>query len=704
MNLLIVFALYSVALHSQFLPTLSFPCRSIRMHTQFSLFFVIFLSGRKLNDSPAKRPTTTLKPEKSSARRTSFKDASATSLTITATRSSSRLRLRHVNIEEGRRQGAWADERSMRGLGLGLGGDEDAMSELSDLSDLSDLSELTALSDLDAELNLQSGGGDDARVTVFPSLTPATATAQAPIPVPQIAQPISPTLPSSAIASSSAYDPPHLPALKRLAAHAALPVILVSPPVETMRGPVSVSATTMKEGKRAWKEKPTQLIYAYPGVSNFIATTAAELVFPLPARTPSTSTSTLAGITTTSASSTVPQLILTHLTNARPVAEQIRLKQLLRSSDPAWTSSTKGWKALERSVCAGWIGRRAAEVAKEKESRNAFFRDGEEAFIAERERSSDTLLPTPVSSTSEDLVASASTSTLTQTTQQVCSQAQGNSSPPSPPKSAPSPTPPPQPIPVTLATTIAYPRLEQRHRFSPRVPSRLRIANVVVPVRARSGHGDGDGDGDGEDSESGETDVDVDMDDADTDGERSSDTIPIPSPEQEAVSAVKGSRLYRRIEQFVVGGAGGVISTFGPGPDADVSELSLDGRAESAADDGMHGSDDERMSGDDTDASASTCVPSSPSVSFLAESASSETEDGEEATSAPFEREPTPVPSASLAAVEEQASPNSPLQTPPPSPSVFPRQYPQAWHRRHAEHRMEPPVWKWASLSRVESS
>lgn len=700
MNLLIVFALYSVALHSQLLPTLSFPCHSIRMHTQFSFFFVIFLSGQKLNDSPAKRPTTTLKPEKSSARRTSFKDASATSLTMTATRSSSRLRLRHVNIEEGRRQGAWADERSMRGLGLGLGGDEDAMSELSDLSDLSDLSELTALSDLEVELNLQSGGGDDARVTVFPSLTPATATAQAPIPVPQIAQPISPTLPSSAIASSSAYDPPHLPALKRLAAHSALPVILVSPPVETMRGPVSVSATTMKEGKRAWKEKPTQLIYAYPGVSNFIATTAAELVFPLPARAPSTSA--LSSLTTTSASSTVPHLILTHLTNARPVAEQIRLKQLLRSSDPAWTSSTKGWKALERSICAGWIGRRVVEVAKEKESRNAFFRDGEEAFIAERERSSDTLLPTPVSSTSEDLVASASTSTLTQTTQQVCSQAQGNSSPPSPPKSAPSPTPPPQPIPVTLATTIAYPRLEQRHRFSPRVPSRLRIANVVVPVRARSGHGDGDGDG--EDSESGDTDVDVDMDDADTDGERSSDTIPIPSPEQEAVSAVKGSRLYRRIEQFVVGGAGGVISTFGPGPDADVSELSLDGRVESAADGGMHDSDDERMSGDDTNASASTCVPSSPSVSFLAESASSETEDGEEATSAQFEREPTPVPSASLAAVEEQASPNSPLQTPPPSPSVFPRQYPQAWHRRHAEHRMEPPVWKWASLSRVESS
>lgn len=579
----------------------------------------------------------------------------------------------------------------MRGLGLGLGGDEDAMSELSDLSDLSDLSELTALSDLEVELNLQSGGGDDARVTVFPSLTPVAA--QGSIPVPQIAQPIS----SSAIASSSAYDPPHLPALKRLAAHAALPVILVSPPVETMRGPVSVSATTMK-GKRAWKEKPTQLIYAYPGVSNFIATTAAELVFPLPARPPSsTSTSTLAGITTASASSTVPHLILTHLTNARPVAEQIRLKQLLRSSDPAWTSSTKGWKALERSVCAGWIGRRVVEVAKEKESRNAFFRDGEEAFIAERERSSDTLLPTPVSSTSEDLVASASTSTLTQTTQQVCSQAQGNSSPPSPPKSAPSPTPPPQPIHVTLATTIAYPRLEQRHRFSPRVPSRLRIANVVVPVRARSGHGDGDGDG--EDSESGDTDVDVDMD-----GERSSDTIPIPSPEQEAVSAVKGSRLYRRIEQFVVGGAGGVISTFGPGPDADVSELSLDGRVESAADDGMHDSDDERMSGDDTDASASICVPSSPSVSFLAESASSDVEDGEEATGAPFEREPTPVPSASLAAVEEQASPNSPLQTPPPSPSVFPRQYPQAWHRRHAEHRMEPPVWKWASLSRVESS
>lgn len=591
----------------------------------------------------------------------------------------------------------------MRGLGLGLGGDEDAMSELSDLSDLSDLSELTALSDLEVELNLQSGGGDDARVTVFPSLTPATATAQAPIPVPQIAQPISPTLPSSAIASSSAYDPPHLPALKRLAAHAALPMILVSPPVETMRGPVSVSATTMKEGKRAWKEKPTQLIYAYPGVSNFTATTAAELVFPLPARTPSTCTSTLAGSTTASASSTVPHLILTHLTNARPVAEQIRLKQLLRSSDPAWTSSTKGWKALERSVCAGWIGRRVVEVAKEKESRNAFFRDGEEAFIAERERSSDTLLPTPVSSTSEDLVASASTSTLTQTTQQVCSQAQGNSSPPSSPKSAPSPPPPPQPIPVTLATTIAYPRLEQRHRFSPRVPSRLRIANVVVPVRARSGHGDGDGDG--EDSESGDTDVDVDMDDADTDGERSSDTIPIPSPEQEAVSAVKGSRLYRRIEQFVVGGAGGVISTFGPGPDADVSELSLDGRVESAADGGMHDSDDERMSVDDTNASASTCVPSSPSVSFLAEPASSDVEDsGEEATGTPFEREPTPVPSASLAAVEEQASPNSPLQTPPPSPSVFPRQYPQAWHRRHAEHRMEPPVWKWASLSRVESS
>lgn len=702
MNLLIVFALYSVALHSQLLPTLSFPCRSIRMHTQFSLFFVIFLSGQKLNDSPAKRPTTTLKPEKSSARRTSIKDASATSLTMTATRSSSRLRLRHVNIEEGRRQGAWADERSMRGLGLGLGGDEDAMSELSDLSDLSDLSELTELSDLDVELNLQSGGGDDARVPVFPSLTPATA--QAPIPVPQIAQSISPTLPSSAIASSSEYDPPHLPALKRLAAHAALPVILVSPPVETMRGPVSVSATTMKEGKRAWKEKPTQLIYAYPGVSSFIATTAAQLVFPLPARPPSsTCTSTLAGITTASASSTVPHLILTHLTNARPVAEQIRLKQLLRSSDPAWTSSTKGWKALERSVCAGWIGRRAVEVAKEKESRNAFFRDGEESFIAERERSSDTLLPTPESSTSEDLVASASTSTLTQTTQQVCSQAQGNSPSPSSPKSAPSPTPPPQPIPVTLATTIAYPRLEQRHRFSPRVPSRLRIANVVVPVRARRA-----GLGDGEDSESGDTDVDVDMDDvdADTDAERSSDTIPIPSPEQEAVSAVKGSRLYRRIEQFVVGGAGGVISTFGPGPDADVSELSLDGCAESAAaDGGMHGSDDERMSGDDTNASASTCVPSSPSVSFLAESASSDVEDsGEEATGAPFEREPTPVPSASLAAVEEQASPNSPLQTPPPSPSVFPRQYPQAWHRRHAEHRMEPPVWKWASLSRVESS
>lgn len=595
----------------------------------------------------------------------------------------------------------------MRGLGLGLGGDEDAMSELSDLSDLSDLSELTALSDLDVELNLQSGGGDDARVTVFPSLTPATATAQAPIPVPQIAQPISPTLPSSAIASSSEYDPPHLPALKRLAAHAALPIILVSPPVETMRGPVSVSATTMKEGKRAWKEKPTQLIYAYPGVSNFTATTAAELVFPLPARTPSSTT--IVEITTASASSTVPHLILTHLTNARPVAEQIRLKQLLRSSDPAWTSSTKGWKALERSVCAGWIGRRAVEVAKEKESRNAFFRDGEEAFIAERERSSDTLLPTPVSSTSEDLVASASTSTLTQTTQQVCSQAQDTSAsppPPSPPKSTTSPAlphahAPEEAIPVTLATTIAYPRLEQRHRFSPRVPSRLRIANVVVPVRARRA-----GLGDGEDSESGDTDVDVDMDDADTDGERSSDTIPIPSPEQEAVSAVKGSRLYRRIEQFVVGGAGGVISTFGPGPDADVSELSLDGRAESAADGvGMHGSDDERMSGDDTNASASTCVPSSPSVSFLAESASSDVEDsGEETTGAPFEREPTPVPSASLAAVEEQASPNSPLQTPPPSPSVFPRQYPQAWHRRHAEHRMEPPVWKWASLSRVESS
>lgn len=583
----------------------------------------------------------------------------------------------------------------MLGLGLGLGGDEDAMSELSDLSDLS---ELTALSDLDMEVGLESGGGEDARVTVFPSLTPATA--QAPIPVPQIAQPIFPTLPSSAIASSSAYDPPHLPALKRLAAHAALPVIMVSPPVETMRG--SVPATT-KEGKRAWKEKPTQLIYAYPGASNFIATSAAQLVFPLPARAPSTSA--LSSLTTTSASSTVPQLILTHLTNARPVAEQIRLKQLLRSSDPAWTSSTKGWKALERSVCAGWIGRRAVEVAKEKERRNGFFRDGEEGLVADEESGS----ASPLSSPSEDMVT-ISSSPSSQTSEQACSQAQDTSTsppPPSPPKSTTSP-PPPQPIPVTLATTIAYPRLEQRHRFSPRVPSRLRIANVVVPVRARPRRA---GLGDGEDSESGDTDVDVDMDDvdADTDAERSSDTIPIGSPEQEAASAVKGSRLYRRIEQFVVGGAGGVISTFGPGPDADVTELSLDGFAESAVDGAAAAPDgnEERINVDDTNASASTCVPSSPSVSFLAESASSEVEDGEEATSARFEREPTPVPSspsASLSVVEDQASSNSPLQTPPQSPSVFPRQYPQAWHRRHAEHRMEPPVWKWASLSRVESS
>lgn len=583
----------------------------------------------------------------------------------------------------------------MRGLGLGLGGDEDAMSELSDLSDLS---ELTALSDLDMEVGLESGGGEDARVTVFPSLTPATA--QAPIPVPQIAQPISPTLPSSAIAiaSSSAYDPPHLPALKRLAAHAALPVIMVSPPVETMRG--SVPATT-KEGKRAWKEKPTQLIYAYPGVSNFIATSAAQLVFPLPARAPSTSA--LSSLTTTSASSTVPQLILTHLTSARPVAEQIRLKQLLRSSDPAWTSSTKGWKALERSVCAGWIGRRAVEVAKEKERRNGFFRDGEEGLVADEESGS----ASPLSSPPEDMVT-ISSSPSSRTSEQACPQAQDTSPPPpSPPKSTTSP-PPSQPIPVTLATTIAYPRLEQRHRYSPRVPSRLRIANVVVPVRARPRRA---GLGDGEDSESGDTDVDVDMDDvdADTDAERSSDTIPIASPEQEAASAVKGSRLYRRIEQFVVGGAGGVISTFGPGPDADVTELSLDGFAESAVDGAAAAPDrnEERINVDDTNASASTCVPSSPSVSFLAESASSEDEDGEEATSARFEREPTPVPSspsASLSVVEDQASPNSPLQTPPQSPSVFPRQYPQAWHRRHAEHRMEPPVWKWASLSRVESS
>lgn len=583
----------------------------------------------------------------------------------------------------------------MRGLGLGLGGDEDAMSELSDLSDLS---ELTALSDLDMEVGLESGGGEDARVTVFPSLTPATA--QAPIPVPQIAQPISPTLPSSAIASSSAYDPPHLPALKRLAAHAALPVIMVSPPVETMRG--SVPATT-KEGKRAWKEKPTQLIYAYPGASNFIATSAAQLVFPLPARAPSSSA--LSSLTTTSASSTVPQLILTHLTNARPVAEQIRLKQLLRSSDPAWTSSTKGWKALERSVCAGWIGRRAVEVAKEKERRGGFFRDGEEGLVADEESGS----ASPLSSPSEDMVT-ISSSPSSQTSEQACPHAQDTSTsppPPSPPKSTTSP-PPPQPIPVTLATTIAYPRLEQRHRFSPRVPSRLRIANVVVPVRARPRRA---GLGDGEDSESGDTDVDVDMDDVDaeTDAERSSDTIPIASPEQEAASAVKGSRLYRRIEQFVVGGAGGVISTFGPGPDADVTELSLDGLAESAADGAAAApvGNEERINVDDTNASASTCVPSSPSVSFLAESASSEVEDGEEATSARFEREPTPVPSspsASLSVVEDQASSNSPLQTPPQSPSVFPRQYPQAWHRRHAEHRMEPPVWKWASLSRVESS
>lgn len=583
----------------------------------------------------------------------------------------------------------------MRGLGLGLGGDEDAMSELSDLSDLS---ELTALSDLDMEVGLESGGGEDARVTVFPSLTPATA--QAPIPVSQIAQPISPTLPSSAIASSSAYDPPHLPALKRLAAHAALPVIMVSPPVETMRG--SVPATT-KEGKRAWKEKPTQLIYAYPGVSNFIATSAAQLVFPLPARAPSTSA--LSSLTTTSASSTVPQLILTHLTSARPVAEQIRLKQLLRSSDPAWTSSTKGWKALERSVCAGWIGRRAVEVAKEKERRNGFFRDGEEGLVADEESGS----ASPLSSPSEDMVT-ISSSPSSRTSEQACSQAQDTSTsppPPSPPKSTTSP-PPPQPIPVTLATTIAYPRLEQRHRFSPRVPSRLRIANVVVPVRARPRRA---GLGDGEDSESGDTDVDVDMDDvdADTDADRSSDTIPIGSPEQEAASAVKGSRLYRRIEQFVVGGAGGVISTFGPGPDADVTELSLDGFAESAVDGAAAApvGNEERINVDDTNVSASTCVPSSPSVSFLAESASSEVEDGEESTSAQFEREPTPVPSspsASLSVVEDQASSNSPLQTPPQSPSVFPRQYPQAWHRRHAEHRMEPPVWKWASLSRVESS
>lgn len=569
---------------------------------------------------------------------------------------------------------------------------------MSELSDLSDLSELTALSDLDMEVGLESGGGEDARVIVFPSLTPETA--QAPIPVPQIAKPYSPTLTSSAIASSSAYDSPHLPALKRLAAHAALPVIMVSPPVETMRG--SVPATT-KEGKRAWKEKPTQLIYAYPGASNFIATSAAQLVFPLPARAPSTSA--LSSLTTASASSTVPQLILTHLTNARPVAEQIRLKQLLRSSDPAWTSSTKGWKALERSVCAGWIGRRAVEVAKEKERRNGFFRDGEEGLVADEESGS----ASPLSSPSEEMVT-ISSSPSSRTSEQAYPHAQDTSTsppPPSPPKSTTSP-PPPQPIPVTLATTIAYPRLEQRHRFSPRVPSRLRIANVVVPVRARPRRA---GLGDGEDSESGDTDVDVDMDDvdADTDAERSSDTIPIGSPEQEAASAVKGSRLYRRIEQFVVGGAGGVISTFGPGPDADVTELSLDGLAESAVDGAAAAPDgnEERINVDDTNASASTCVPSSPSVSFLAESASSEVEDGEEARSAQFEREPTPVPSspsASLSVVEDQASSNSPLQTPPQSPSVFPRQYPQAWHRRHAEHRMEPPVWKWASLSRVESS
>lgn len=40
----------------------------------------------------------------------------------------------------------------------------------------------------------------------------------------------------------------------------------------------------------------------------------------------------------------------------------------------------------------------------------------------------------------------------------------------------------------------------------------------------------------------------------------------------------------------------------------------------------------------------------------------------------------------------------------PPRERIFPKQHPQLWHRRLADHRMEPPVWKWASMSRVEQS